>query len=471
MLHNIKTPCVVIFIMMLAATAQARTLDVLQAWQGARQYDKQLIAAKSDLAAALTRKDQARAMWKPILVAHATAGTGTSKVNMRGAEFRAPGMGLISQANFSTALHRASINQASIAIQQPLMDGARLADSKKMRIAAQLGELAHINAHSQAMLNVVQRYFDVALAQEKKDILQRQIQAVQRTVAEAQARFQLGEVTVTDTHEAQAALSGLRAMQIGQDIDLMQKRQVLQDNTGVQQPHAKLPKKILTDISDFLPYKTLQSWLNAVVKHNVQYQMAQRAVDVAQQDVRKHNPLSSVHLSLVGQATRERMWGRGNVGRASNSATNYMVGLRLTVPLYTGGMLNAQHKEAAYLQEKAQVQSQHSYEQIMQQARMLWSAQAASHAQIQALQQAAHAHLARLDATRLGRALGDRTTLDVLNAENQRATAQYNLAKARVDGLMNQLRMAAMVNRLNVSVLKAVNRTLQSSASHAAAQK
>lgn len=461
MLQQTKRIYLATLLVILSQTAQANTLDVLQAWQGAQQHDKQLAAAKAEHAAALTRKDQARAMWKPMLMAHATVGTGTSKTKMTGAEFSAPGMGLISQAEFSTVVRRATMNQAGISIQQPLIDGVRLANSKKMRIAAQLGELAYTNAHSQAMLNTVQHYFNLALAQEKKRILQRQIKAVERTVAEAQERFHLGEVTVTDTHEAKAALSGLRAMQIGQDIDLIQKRQIVQDNTGVAQPNALLPTNLLADTSKFAPYNTLPAWLDAVTKRNVQYQMAQHAVDVAKQDVRKSNPLSHINLSLVGQATRQRMWGRANVGRASNSNTNYMVGMRLTIPLYMGGMLSAQHKEAAHTQEKAHVQSQHSYEVIMQQARMLWAAQAASHAQVQALQQAAKASHARLNATRLGRALGDRTTLDVLNAENQYATAQYSVAKAIVEGLLNQLRMAAMVNDLDISVLEKVNHTLK----------
>ncbi len=449
-----------LLILFVGTSTQAKNLDLLQAWQGAQKHDKQLAAAKSDHAAALTRKAQARAMWKPMVMAHATVGTGTNKTKMTGAEFSAPGMGLISGAEFSTNVHRATINQAGISVQQPIIDGVRLANSKKMRIAAQLGELAYTNAHNTAMLNMVQRYFDLALAQEKKRLLQRQIKSVKRMVAEAQERFKLGEVTVTDTHEAQAALSGLIAMQIGQDIQLKQKAQIVRDNTGIEQAKAYLPRKLLANTSSFLPYKSLKAWLDAVAANNVQYKMSQRSVDMAHQDVRKNNPFSKVNLSLVGQATRQHMRGHNKMGRSSNSSTNYMFGLRLTVPLYMGGMMTAQHKEAIFLEEKARVQNQHSYELIMQQARMLWTAQKASRARVKALKQAAGAHKSRLDATRLGRSLGDRTTLDVLNAENQRANAQYDLAKARVDSLMNQLRMAAMVNRLDVNILKAVNQTL-----------
>lgn len=55
----------------------------------------------------------------------------------------------------------------------------------------------------------------------------------------------------------------------------------------------------------------------------------------------------------------------------------------------------------------------------------------------------------RLDSTRLGRQVGDRTTLDLLNAENDAASAELTLLQARVDFLMNHLRLAAAASRLN----------------------
>jgi len=67
----------------------------------------------------------------------------------------------------------------------------------------------------------------------------------------------------------------------------------------------------------------------------------------------------------------------------------------------------------------------------------------------------------RLDATRLGRQVGDRTTLDLLNAENDAASAELTLWQARIDLLMNRLRLAALAGRLDETSLQSVNASLQ----------
>ena len=73
----------------------------------------------------------------------------------------------------------------------------------------------------------------------------------------------------------------------------------------------------------------------------------------------------------------------------------------------------------------------------------------------------ATAAASRRDATRLGRQVGDRTTLDLLNAENDSASAELALMQARVEFLMSRLRLAAAEGRLDEAWLQSVNASLQ----------
>ena len=68
---------------------------------------------------------------------------------------------------------------------------------------------------------------------------------------------------------------------------------------------------------------------------------------------------------------------------------------------------------------------------------------------------------ARLAATRLGREVGDRTTLDLLNAENDAGATELALLQVRVDVLLNQLRLQALAGQLDESRLLPVNAQLQ----------
>ncbi len=82
-------------------------------------------------------------------------------------------------------------------------------------------------------------------------------------------------------------------------------------------------------------------------------------------------------------------------------------------------------------------------------------------ARIQALEQASIASQARLEATRLGRQVGDRTTLDLLNAENDATAAELALLQGRIELLQSRLRLQALAGQLDEQGLQAVNKALQ----------
>jgi outer membrane protein len=79
------------------------------------------------------------------------------------------------------------------------------------------------------------------------------------------------------------------------------------------------------------------------------------------------------------------------------------------------------------------------------------------------LEQAHKASQSRLDATRLGRSVGDRTTLDLLNAENEATGAELALLQARTAVALDRLRLAAVAGSLNESALRSVNDMMQHS--------
>jgi outer membrane protein len=76
---------------------------------------------------------------------------------------------------------------------------------------------------------------------------------------------------------------------------------------------------------------------------------------------------------------------------------------------------------------------------------------------VRSLEEALAATLARADATQTGRDVGQRTTLDLLNAENDVATARLTLAQGRVALLLDRLRLAALVGQLDEAALRTAN--------------
>jgi len=428
--------------------------DLLSVWRAAAQQDRKLAVARAEHGASQTLREQADALWRPHVGLSLGAGLGTQDTAMRGARFSAPGLGQVDEARFATSVNAGLATRVAIVAQQPLLNAARDAQRVQLRLGADMGETAWRGAQTELMLRTAERYFALAVAEERVRVIERQARAVDSARTEAHDRFQLGASPVTDTHEADAALAGVRAQQSAAALEAGIQRQMLADSSGLAQPMARLPVQPLA-AADALP-----SWLQAADADNPRLRLLSQAVGVAEQKLRERGAAGSPTVDLVAQAAHERMAGSGDFGSARNRQLNGMVGVQLNIPLYTGGMVQAQAREAAERLNQARAELDAAREEVGQQVRAAWHGLQAGAARIAALEQGLGASAARLDSTRMGRAVGDRTTLDVLNAENDHAQAALALAQARSDQVLTRLRLAALADRLDEDLLAQVNAAL-----------
>ncbi|WP_374494122.1 TolC family protein [Brachymonas sp.] len=438
---------------------RGQTLTLMQAWQAATQHDRQLDVARADQAAAQTRRDQAAALWKPSVFVNAGAGWGAGSTRMEGAQFSAPGMGPMTQANFATSVTDGTATRWGVTLQQPLFSPARSAQRAQLALSADMGDTAWQAARTDTMLQTAERYLALALAEERVRVLGVQQQSVARTTQEAHERFRLGDAPVTDTHEADAENSGIQAQIAAAMLDLNVRRQALADSTGMASPTALLP----TDSTWIAraPSGTLATWLDAAHSRNLQLISLRQALEMARQNVRKQAPMAGMSVDLVAQAGQDKLTGSGDFGSgATTRNTNRMIGVQITIPLYTGGMASAQQQEAIRLREKAQAQLDATQQQIDRQVEAAWWGLQAGQARLQALAQARQAMHSRLDATRMGHTLGDRSTLDLLAAESAHAQSVLALAEARNTQVLNHLRLAALANQLDDALLQQVSQHL-----------
>jgi outer membrane protein len=201
----------------------------------------------------------------------------------------------------------------------------------------------------------------------------------------------------------------------------------------------------------------LDPWLSQAQSGNPAIRGQLIAVELAKQEAGKFSRRSSATVDLVAQAGRDRLSGSGDFGSASNSGTNRMIGLQLSVPLFTGGYRGAKEDEALRLADKAAAELERTRQQVAQQVRAAWLGLSVGAERVRSLDEALSASLSRADATQTGRDVGQRTTLDVLNAENDAAAARLTLAQGRVALLLDRLRLAALVGQLDEAVLRSAN--------------
>lgn len=446
----------------LAGHAQTATAaDLIDVWQAALQNDKTYAVGRAAHASAQPRRDQAAALWRPSVGLTASMGVATNETETRGAQFSAPGFGQSSGVGFSTSVTSGTSGRWAIAATQPLYNPQRRAQQQQLSLSADLADLEWQAAGQSLMLRTAERYFDLALAEETLRVLRLQLGAVLRATTEAQDRFKLGSVPVTDTHEARARLAGVRAQMLAAESDVQVKRYLLADSTGLPANAlvARLPAALHGMVGGTAP-RPLEPWLVEAQAGNTGIRSQLLAAEVAMHEASKHSLRSSATVELVAQAGRDRLSGSGDFGSASNSGTNRTIGIQLSVPLFTGGYRDAKEEEARRFADRSAAEVERTRQEVAQQVRSAWLGLSVGGERVQALAEALSASTSRREATQIGREVGQRTTLDLLNAENDSASAQLALAQGRVGLLLDRLRLAALTGRLDETALRSVNAEL-----------
>jgi len=438
----------------LLASPSVQALDLLQTWEQARQHDPQMQVVQATRSSVQAYEAQAKALWRPVLMGSASVGAMSADTSTQGAQFAVGGQPAM-PGSFATSASAATSTRWSLQAKQALYSPERQAQQAQLQKAASVAELRADWAQQQFMQLTAQRYFNLLVAERQQQVLKNQHAAVSRSLTEVKDRFALGDLPVTDTHEATARATGLQAQLLAAESDVQMARSVLAESTRLSVDALKLhvPK------TEWAPtaVPTLAQVQEQVRQANTGVLLQKAQWDVALQELKKHERSGGITLDFVASAGRDRLSGEGDFGPSSNTQSQQMLGLSLNVPLYTGGWRSGKLQEAVSAADKASAEYDLALQQAQQQARSVWLALQTGPARLAAMKASWQASAARLDATRLGRQVGDRTTLELLQAENDAAQAELAWLRAQADLLLTQLQLDALTGAMSVQSLQALN--------------
>lgn len=443
---------------MLCTTAHG--LDLIGAWHAAEANDLEYASARASHQAGEAKRAQGSALWRPSIDLVGVAGRMSNTTSTQGAQFSAPGLGQQQDVNFNTSIHDGNSTSWGLAARQTLISGSRMAQSRELELASDLADIQWMAARQELMLRTAERYFDVALAEETSRVLHEQQTALERSLSEAQEKFRQGDSPITDTHEAEARALTVKAQALAAETDLQIKQFALADLTGIAAKELYVPVPSETQATTGLA--PLDQWMNEATQHNPGLRMQAVSLDIARQDAAKSRLISSPSLDLVAKVGRDHLSGSGDFGPASNTANSAMIGIQVTIPVFTGGYRSAQHQEALSLAEKARLDEARTRQQVSLQTRSAWLGITTGLNRVKALEAANLSSRARLDSTRLGQEVGDRSTIDLLNAQAESANAELALLQARISVYTERLRLAALAGALDEDQLRAISSELTS---------
>ena len=434
-------------------------VDLLSAWDSAQKLDSTFAAAGAELQVGQARGRQGRALFLPTVTVDGSVGYGNGQQTMSGAQFTAPGFGTVNGVDFRTDIHDGTATGWRVSVHQPIYNAELSANARQLALQSDMAELQFRAAHQDLMLRTARIYFEVLLAEDALEEIQRQAAATDRALKVAKESFDEGKSPVTDRNEAQARYDDIAAQEALAHDDLELKRAAFFDLTGL--PADRLKRIPADSALRAFDAGKLDQWIAKAGDGSPLIGAKALARDIAAQEARKFGALTSPTLALVAQAGGDRLSGNGAFGTSSVVSSNSgLISLQLSVPIFTGGLRSARNEEALALADRAQFDTDATRKAVVQQTRGAWLGTTSGLARVRAREQALDSARARLDATEIGHEVGARTTLDLLSAQADLFRAQRALQQVKYQVLLDRLTLAKAAGELSVADLQSVNANL-----------
>jgi outer membrane protein len=348
-----------------------------------------------------------------------------------------------------------NVHQEAIQLKQPLYNAKSSADRKQLHQQTELAEIGWRNAQQDLMQRVGEAYFNVLLAQETVRVVAAEKAAVAMQRDRAQARFDVGRGKITDLQEAQARYDSVVAREVSAQSTLALRQAQYQELTGVA---ADGLSELRAGFSPAPPQPdSVIAWQTRGRESNARVLAKQRELEIAAAEIGKYKLAGRPTFDLVASYTNKGQNGSLSPAVAPDRNRSAVIGVQVNIPLYAGGGLDSRERES--IQKKRQAEEEVAAAQRDARLRVqdAFLSVKSGVSRIAALEQSALSARTALEATTLGRDVGTRTELDVLDAQQRVFTAQLDLAQARNDYLLGRLRLAYAAGELQESDLRALN--------------
>jgi outer membrane protein len=424
--------------LLLLTTPWAHAADLVQIYSQALQSDPQLREAEANRLAAREAKPIALANLLPQL--NGTGSVGHDDISGRQSV-------IVTQSTSVSYKTKSDTTQYQLELRQSVFHWDQWVALHRADASVAQAEADYQAARQSLVVRLAQRYFDVLGARDTVDASQASLESVSRQLEQAEKRFEVGLIAITDVQEAKAARDQAAADLIAAKRTLATNQELLREYTGA-------PFDALAAPGDDMPLKTPtpaseDQWVNAALQQNLTVVSSRLAAQIAGEDVRAASAQHYPSLDLVlGRGYFDTPADRTVLGQklpADANQTDDSVSLQLRFPIYSGGGTSARVRQQVYLQRAARERLERAARETERQARDSYLGVLSEISRVQALKQSLESSRTAMEATAAGFEVGTRTTVDVLDARRQLFTAQTNYSRSRYAYIMNiiQLKQAA----------------------------
>ena len=410
-----------------AASAAVPAEDLLEVFELALASDPEFLAADADHRAAREVLPQARAELQPRI--RVTFDTRWNDRQRRGG-YRSDNLTLSLEQPVYRRDRRIAVDQA---------------DSRIARADA-----LYAAARQDLVVRVAERYFGVLEAQDELGFAQATLEAFEQQLAQSRQRFEVGLIAITDVEEAKAGFDLARAQLIAAQNALDIAREALRETTGAYQERLAPLREthlVTPEPSD------IDQWTTIALERNLRLLAATHDAETARREIERIQAGHSPTVDAVGSFGLND----GESGGPLRETRHANVGVRVSLPLYSGGSILSRTRESRHRYQRSLELLERERRRAQRETRDAYLGVDSGISRVQALEQAVRSSLAAAEAIEAGFQVGTRTSVDVLDAQRDLFRARRDLSEARYRYVLDVLRLKRAAGTLSAEDLQIVS--------------
>jgi outer membrane protein len=314
-------------------------------------------------------------------------------------------------------------------------------------------------AQQSLMLRVTEAYFNVLAAQDTLGSERAAKDAIGRQLEQANRRFEVGLIAITDVKEAQAGYDDAIALEISAQRSLATNKEALREITGEYPQELANPGKEFPLIPPTPQVE--QDWVDISLQQNLALESAKIGAEITRENVRiargGHWPTLDLNASYGNSQQDGDRTTDGNASDVDNDTDSTRIGVQFRLPIFSGGGVSSQVQEQVYLHRASRENFEKVARSTERETRDAYLGVIAEIARVQALARSEDSNKTALEATEAGYDVGTRTTVDVLNARQSLFLSQTQYSRSKYDYLINVIKLKLAAGTLTEDDIRLLN--------------
>lgn len=346
-------------------------------------------------------------------------------------------------SNFTQGVVERNGRSVNVQLTQPLYRGGRTMAAvrqAKLQVRAQRAILRSVE--QQLLLDGVTAYMDVVADQAVLELNINNENVLSRQLEAAQDRFRVGEVTRTDVSQAESRLAGALASRVQAAGDLQSSIAQYESTIGT------IPGQVTQPELDVVLPQTRQQAIDIALDRNPDLEAARAQEAAAREGIDLAFGEFLPTLDLVGQSSRSF-----DGSPFFDSQRTDRIVAQVNIPLYQAGSVSAQTRSAKQSASQALADVEAAMRVVRENVIAAWEQLQSVRASIEAFEAQVVASEIALEGVRQEAMVGSRTTLDILDAEQEFLNAQVDLVTAKRNEVVAVFTLLSAIGQLNAKQL------------------